>query len=151
MNIFVLDENANFAARYHCDKHVVKMVLETAQIMSTVAGGPYKPTHQNHPCTLWAAESQENWEWLSWLGLSLATEYRARYGRTHKSEAVIRECIDIGSPATAISRTPHVLAMPEQYHSADPVEAYRSYYIGEKRDMLTYRHTDTPEWLASVV
>jgi hypothetical protein len=35
MNIFILDKNPKIAAEYHCDKHVVKMILESAQMLST--------------------------------------------------------------------------------------------------------------------
>ena len=52
MNIFYLDPDPVAAAQMQCDKHVVKMALETAQILSTVLGGPYKPTHAKHPSVL---------------------------------------------------------------------------------------------------
>lgn len=35
MNIFILDEDPKLAAEYHCDKHIVKMILESAQMKST--------------------------------------------------------------------------------------------------------------------
>lgn len=71
MNIFVLSLDPFEAASMQCDKHVVKMVLETAQILSTVKtllneeGAPYKPTHVNHPCVTWA-KITENRRWLTW-------------------------------------------------------------------------------------
>ena len=59
MNIFYLDKDPQQAAKYHCDKHVVKMILESAQMLCTVvneiSGGqvtPYKSTHKNHPCKI---------------------------------------------------------------------------------------------------
>lgn len=63
MNIFVLDYNPKLAAQYHCDKHVVKMILESTQIVCSVANElgietPYETTHYNHPCTVWARESR---------------------------------------------------------------------------------------------
>jgi hypothetical protein len=33
MNIFVLDKDPHAAAHYHCDKHVVKMILEAGQML----------------------------------------------------------------------------------------------------------------------
>ena len=35
MNIFILDKNPKKAAEYHCDKHVVKMIVESVQLLST--------------------------------------------------------------------------------------------------------------------
>ena len=35
MNIFILDTDPIKAAEYHCDKHVVKMILESVQMLST--------------------------------------------------------------------------------------------------------------------
>ena len=69
MNIFVLHEQPDVAAQILCDKHVVKMILESAQMLCTVAhnhgyDAPYRRTHPKHPCTLWAGKSQENWDWL---------------------------------------------------------------------------------------
>ena len=63
MNVFILDTNPHAAAKMQCDKHVVKMCLETAQILSTITGGPYKPTHANHPCTLWAKANRTHFNW----------------------------------------------------------------------------------------
>ena len=106
MNIFVVDEDPVVAAQQLCDKHVVKMILESAQMLCTVAlehgyeDAPYKKAHPKHPCTLWAGKSAENWQWLITHGLAMAEEYTRRYGRQHKSEAVIRWCarLPIGFP-----------------------------------------------------
>ena len=122
MNIFVVDEDPEIAARQLCDKHVVKMILESAQMLCTVArnhgyeDAPYKKAHPKHPCTLWAGKSAENWQWLITHGLAMAEEYTRRYGRQHKSEAVIRWCarLPIGFPEKEL--TPFAQAMPEQYN-----------------------------------
>jgi hypothetical protein len=84
MNIFYLDTNIQLCSEYHCDKHVVKMILEYAQILCTVLhesgeSAPYRPTHKNHPCVLWAGESIENWKWLRDLANALNTEYKFRF------------------------------------------------------------------------
>ena len=72
MNIFVLDEDVEKCAEYHCDKHVIKMILESAQMMSAVVrlnghDTGYKLTHKNHPCTIWARKSLSNYIWLKSL------------------------------------------------------------------------------------
>ena len=35
MNIFILDNDPVIAAQMQCDKHVVKMIVESAQMLST--------------------------------------------------------------------------------------------------------------------
>ena len=112
MNIFFLDYNPSKAAKYHCDKHVVKMILETAQLLSTthrVLNGTqhisksekgrkkttyvhpnehfdrtlYQATHINHPCAQWLRESSYNYDWTFVLFKDLCKEYTLRYGKTH--------------------------------------------------------------------
>lgn len=148
MNIFVLDRNPVLAASYHCDKHVVKMIVETAQILSTAAHlrgrwreGMYRPTHKNHPCVLWAANSLANASWLVNLGNALCAEYRHRYGKRHKTQDVMELFV---VPYLALAPNSFVLAMPEKYYNDDPVVAYRAYYRGEKASFATYRNSPVP-------
>src|ERR1700761_7698925 len=101
MNIFVLDLDPKTCAKYHCDKHVVKMILETAQLLCNAQRkcgiNPkirielYKETHKNHPCSIWASQSIKNYEWLSTLGIFLCDEYTERYNKIHKSHKLIQE------------------------------------------------------------
>ena len=120
MNVFVLDADPIEAARAQCDRHVVKMPLETAQMLCTIARlegveVPYRPTHQNHPCTRWARESQQNAEWLVRHGLALCEEYRFRYGRTHACERVITDLMGLPDRLPDVGMTPFAQAMPERY------------------------------------
>lgn len=83
MNIFVLDKDPSLAAQYHSDQHLPKMILEGVQILCSAAARlgfstPYKPTHESHPCTLWAGDSLHNWIWLSKLVLALEDERQFR-------------------------------------------------------------------------
>jgi hypothetical protein len=151
MNIFVLHDDPAIAASMSCDKHVVKMILETAQMLSTVAHSrghraPYKATHKNHPCTLWAGESKANWRWLIAHGLALCSEYTTRYDKVHKSQAAIEWCRDNPVGPDHGVRTPFRLAMPDQYKCDDPVKAYRAYYHGEKSGFAKWAHSPTPTW-----
>ena len=150
MNIFVVDEDPVVAAQQLCDKHVVKMILETAQILCTVAAThgydtPYRATHAKHPCTLWAAKSGDNWSWLLQHGLAMCAEYTLRYGRTHKSEQVIMWCarLKMGFPESSL--TPFAQAMPQQYKNECAVTAYRAYYHGEKATFATWK-SEVPQW-----
>lgn len=150
MNIFVLHQNPQTAAEMMCDKHVVKMILETAQMMCTVVAAhdiqpPYRATHAKHPCTIWAGESQANWQWLIDHGLSLSAEYTKRYGKVHKSQAVIEWCRDQNINLSAGGLTPFAQAMPPQYRNDCPVTAYRDYYHGEKAAIATWK-TQAPNW-----
>ena len=154
MKIFVLHPDPGIAARMQCDRHVVKMTLESAQMLSTAVnelGGqaPYKSAHVNHPCAVWVRESLGNFLWLYDHGMALAKEYTQRYGKVHKSEAVIQECMDKVRPLPLfnLSRTPHPLCMPDEYKSDDAVEAYRRFYIAAKAGFAQWnKTTEAPSW-----
>lgn len=153
MNIFVLDLDTKKCAEYHSDKHVVKMILETAQMLCSAYyftneshKSPYKLAHKNHPCTVWARESLSNWLWLRDLGLSLYDEYKKRYNnKDHKSGDIILGLDTPNLPDKGL--TPFALAMPLEYRDDDVVMAYKNYYLGEKKDILQYKNCDEPEWL----
>lgn len=147
MNIFVLDEDPRLAAQYHCDRHVVKMVLETAQILSTVSGlGGYKPTHHKHPCVLWAGTNLSNYDWLVQLGYELSEEYTYRYDKIHKSSAVIRAC-SVFDELPREPRTQFKQCMPlHRIAYRDPVAGYRAYYMHEKRAICTWKRREAPVW-----
>ena len=151
MNVFVVDEDPCLAARALGDRHVVKMVLESAQIMCTVASRlghvvPYRPTHVNHPCVVWARESAGNWRWLVAHARALAVEYEFRYGRRHKSLDVIDEVAKLGPRAPGFG--PWARAMPVAYHLASVVDSYRLYYHMDKGHLHDYEHgRRRPEWL----
>lgn len=145
MNIFVLYLNPMHAAQAHYDKHVVKMCLEYAQILSTVSGKGYKPTHKNHPCVKWAAAAPEHYSWLYHLAIELGREYTARYGRVHASTLKL---LELPEPLPLSTPTWFALAMPDEYKSDDPVESYRQYYRTAKRELASYRAPAiTPSWL----
>lgn len=178
-NIFAVESDPFAAARALCDRHVHKMVLETAQILSTVHrlldGTPhieltskghkktvyrlpnpldsaiYQATHRNHPCVVWARTSHSNYEWLMWHGLELGDEYLKRYGKVHKSAKLI--CDHLQVPPVAIPRGPLTefhQAMPDQYKDSDPIKAYRNFYIGSKSSFATWtKGTPAPTWYTS--
>jgi len=149
MNIFVLDAIPTVAARYHCDKHVVKMPLETAQILSTVHWrygneAPYKPTHEKHPCTLWAGQTAENYRWLVKLGLALCHEYTHRYDKVHACQRVIQVLMMPPLGLTARGFTTFAKAMPQEYICHSVVESYRTYYQNDKASICSWTRRDTP-------
>lgn len=151
VNIFYLDTNPECAARYQCDKHVVKMVLESAQIMCAVLHrygisftGIYKPTHTNHPSVRWAGDSQLNYSWLAQHAVYLCLEYQRRYNRKHKSQYVIAKCIDWLDRIPNGPFTEPPQCMPEKYHDENTVDAYRRYYFFEKSRIASYTNTELP-------
>jgi hypothetical protein len=120
MNIFALSSSPVEAANLQCDKHVVKMIVESAQMLSTVhrmldgelsyrmskSGRNrvkyythpsldheqvlYKAVHFNHPCTVWTAESSANYDWHYKHFVALCDEYQYRYGKKHRTDTLLR-------------------------------------------------------------
>jgi hypothetical protein len=138
MNIFYLDQDPVKAATKLYNKHVVKMVLESAQLLCTAhllldgdeANVPYKSTHKNHPSAIWARESASNYAWLYDHMMAIGKEYTRRYGKNHltilKCESPLgnfpKNIKDIGL-------TPMPQCMPDEYKvPGDSVAAYWNYY-----------------------
>jgi hypothetical protein len=163
VNVFYLDTKPNVAAMYMCDKHVVKMTLESAQLLATAFhvldmgslpkkdGSPYLPTHINHPCNVWARHSIHNLAWLVCHARQLAIEYAKRYGKVHGSLGAIDKAYRMyslyyGSPEAQWQQ--HELppmCMPEQYKQSDRVEAYRDYYRKDKAGFAKWKLSQ-PYW-----
>lgn len=153
MNIFILDHEVSKCAQYHGDKHVVKMVLETAQILCsayhllTNKDAPYRLTHKSHPCVVWATSCSENYDYLVELGLALAKEYMYRYGKTHKSEAVIKWCLENKPKGMPLKGSlDFISVVPAHCKSENVVEAYRNYYRIEKSHIAIWTRRPTPYW-----
>jgi hypothetical protein len=140
MNIFYLHPNPKVAASYFYDKHKVKMILESAQMLCTahIALGnedvPYKKSHLNHPSSVWVRANNENYQWLYDHMLALGKEYTKRYKRTHLT---ITKCKDIlavaptNIPAGSFTEPPQ--CMPDEYKvDNDSVSAYWNYYEQDK-------------------
>jgi len=107
----------------------------------------YLPTMQNHPSTIWARSSLENFYWTHCYAHALAEEYRYRYGKAHKSFwEVINKLPD---PKHMVDRgfTTFGLAMPDQLKDYDnPIESYRMYYMLDKATFASWKHRDKPDW-----
>lgn len=168
MNIFYLSADPREAAEMHVDKHVVKMIVESAQLLSTAhrlidgvkidktwhlsddrETSLYKATHINHPSAKWVRESRANYNWLVRLFEELCKEYTYRYGKTHKCEPMLKTFthgprnISVMKPFT--EPTP---AMPDQYKvPGNSVQSYRNYYLGEKQRMFSWKKRNPPAWL----
>lgn len=157
MNVFVLHRDPVKCARAHCDKHVVKMILETAQLLSTahhelsparVPVGIYKSTHRNHPCAIWCRATSGNYQWLYELGVALCDEYTHRYGKVHKTAAVLAVLRKLPRGIQHGARTRWPLAMPDECKvSTSAVRSYRQYYREAKARILSYTNRQPPRWL----
>jgi hypothetical protein len=171
MNIFYLSHKPSRCARWHCDKHVVKMILDTTQLLYTAhwvlsvtpdfTTAPYRMnTHERgylsiknkkHPCAIWVRQSLDNYVWLCQLGIALCQEYRHRYGakKEHSCEKHIMWLYEFPPPElepTGWTLPP--MAMPEEYRNKNPLIAYRAYYRVGKKHILTYTKRNQPHWLS---
>ena len=174
MNRFILDKDPITAAQYHCDKHVVKMILEECQMLSSAhrildgveAAGLsktgrnvkrwilpdarettlYHATHVNHPCTQWSMQTNNNYNWSVCLLGALLKEYQHRYGKSHKCG----ELFDMLSkpprniPVGPLTQFPQ--AMPDDCKRENPVDGYRTYYIDHKKRFAKWTDRETPGW-----
>lgn len=209
MNIFALSETPYEAARDHCDKHVVKMILEYGQMLSTSHrlldgkliewqredpdtgkikklkhwalpgevcepeyqkmylgtededGNPeyvsrwvvkvlnekcYKVAHANHPCSVWARETDANYHWLFQLFDGCLREYTRRYGKVHSAERLKDFLKAAPKNVHRHQLTAFAQAMPEEYKHENAVEAYHRFYVGSKARFARWTNTAVPKW-----
>jgi len=163
MNIFVTDDCPIQSARNLPDKHIVKMPLETCQMLSIIYsdwyygvgklyksdGTPYRTAHgafRKHPCTIWAADNQYNLAWLIEHGLALCDEYTQRYGKVHtcldviyQAERIYRRCFGLDTTDAATRVTSFTRAMPESIKFDTSISTITAYQ----------RYLNTKPWLAS--
>ena len=146
MNIFYLDEDPFKAAQVQYNKHVVKMILESAQMLCTAQHHyaekheinadyiPYKKAHYNHPSTVWVRQNVHHYDWLWNHMIGLAEEYTNRYNKKHLSATKLMDAemyvSPEGMPDIEFKQPPQ--CMPDEYKHKCSVQAYWNYYIGEK-------------------
>ena len=141
MNIFYLHRDPYKAAEVQYNKHVVKMILESAQMLCTAhheimgddANVPYKRAHVNHPSTIWCRSSAENYTWLYNHFCALSDEYTKRYDKVHLSYTKCDEHLRFlpgGLQHTGFTQPPQ--CMPDEFKDECSIKAYWNYYIGEK-------------------
>ena len=170
MNIFVTDQNPWKSAYVLPDKHIVKMPLETCQMLSIVCsdkwghgygtlpkadGKPYatdKGAFRNHPCTKWANETIENTSWLLAHGLALCQEYYTRYGKPHTCGKTLLAADEIIPYAKWDDHTPFARAMPDEFKFDDSIttiEAYKMYIASKPWVCDNYLRAPErkPDWI----
>lgn len=176
MNIFYLHNDPSECAKLHNDKHVIKMILEYGQLMSTahrvLDGYPYyaktannrnikrwrlednrenilwKASHVQHPSGIWVRASFENYTWLKNLWIELLREYTWRYGKVHSAERMRKYFVQapINIPR-GIPFTEPTPAMPDIYKvKGDSLQSYINYYIGAKKHLASWKKREVPSW-----
>lgn len=176
MNIFYLDNNPEVCAQMHLDKHVVKMIIEYCQLMSTthrildgqeyidttangrkikrwrmqdevMENGLMKASHINHPSNVWVRGSQENYKWLCVMWVYLLKEYTHRYDKEHACQKRLEFLV---TPPKNISKMPFTEptpAMPDQYKvPGNSIQSYKNYYIHEKARFARWTKRQPPQW-----
>lgn len=176
MNIFYLNENPRIAAQEHNNKHVVKMVLETAQLLSSAhrfldadeiittkvnnrkktlylfhdemkEKTIYKMAHIKHPSTIWTRSNKKHYDWLYQLFVELCKEYTYRYSKVHLSESKLKSYLQHAPKNIAdIDFQQPPQAMPDKYKHKDSVIAYHNYYMGDKAHIAVWHKRSIPSW-----
>jgi hypothetical protein len=179
MNIFYLSKDPVKCAEWMVDKHVVKMILETAQLLSTahrVLDGEmtiktvngrkkkvyvlddeindvlYSATHINHPSAIWARQTEGNYQWLHRHLMALLNEYTFRYGKLHavETKGIARQLWYPPMNIKQSNRTPMPSCMDEEYRiSEDPIVNYRNYYRIGKAHLHNWKKRQPPDWIAA--
>tara|TARA_B100000085_G_scaffold274767_1_gene291839 strand:+ start:345 stop:878 length:534 start_codon:yes stop_codon:yes gene_type:complete len=175
MNIFYLSDDPVQCAKWHCDQHVTKMILEYAQLLSTahrVLDGKhvkvlsnsgkrmvsnwkldgdsdkvyYKVAHVSHPSNIWTRESGHHYIWLWRLWHNLCLEYTERYGKTHMTWKKLRSYLSIiPQNIEDAGFKPPPQCMPDELKSDWTHLSYRQFYKTHKREFATWK-TETPPW-----
>lgn len=169
MNIFVLDPSPAVAASYHCDQHLNKMILESAQMLSTAMHGwyphlpeyLYKPAHPNHPCTLWVKSSVQNAMWLSDLMYHL-DDIRQSLGHNQHASMFIRQIFMDNNDLTypSYDGISFIFAGPLQYKLRPDLTIYQKYqeyyklkqklWLGTRTEM-SYKNRSVPFFLQDAI
>jgi hypothetical protein len=179
MNIFYLHPEPKPCAQMHNDKHVVKMIIEYAQLMSTahrlLDGTPYvdktangrsiqrwrleepneqimmKASHINHPSAVWTRASKQNYLWLNRMWHHLCKEYTYRYGKTHAVEKRMAEVLYVWpNNIPDLPFNEPTPAMPDIYKvKGDSLKSYHNYYISGKQHLAKWKNRDVPLWFNS--
>lgn len=157
MNIFAISDSPIAAGVHLVDKHIVKMPLETAQMLCAAHYvlksnyiAPYKPTHLNHPCSKWVIESEQNYDWLVCHGIAMCLEYAERYNKQHACLKVILWA-DTARPFLPKKNiTPFAKAMPVEYQiHENPVICYQQFYMHGKKHLHAWKNNKKPSFLCN--
>jgi hypothetical protein len=161
MNIFFTSDSPDQSARWLVDSHISKMGLEATQMLCTTyheqgIEAPYRPSHKNHPSSIWTRSSYDNFQWLIEHAHAIFDEYTARYKKVHKSEAILNWCednvhklsfdlFDLTKFAIAISED-SICRTLKEFDESDPILCYKLYYIHDKKHLHKWKR-NKPQWI----
>lgn len=175
MNVFYLHPDPIVCAQMHCDKHVVKMIIEYAQLLSTshrVLDGVeyvgqsksgrkakrfrlpdwredklYLASHMKHPDELWIQESCENYNYVYKLFDALCKEYTHRYGKVHATDTKLRKILALTPENLPCGEfTEPPQCMPDHCKAETSIDAYHKYYNIEKKSFAKWTNRPIPEF-----
>jgi hypothetical protein len=178
VNIFFVHKDPIEAAISLVDSHVVKMILESCQLLSTahriLDGVPvkdktktgrnvtryqlsdnrndvlYQATHINHPSSVWVRKSNNNYNWLHAHLMGLLNEYTYRYGKIHKCMDIAVALYSLPNNIPVAHFTPPTPAMkPEFLIDKDSLKSYRNYYIKGKSHLHRWTKRHPPNWMTT--
>ena len=177
MNIFELHENPIECAKMHCDKHIVKMPIEYAQLLSTahrVLDGEeyigstktgrkakryrlfddreknlYMASHIKHPDGIWVRQSSGNYYKLFFLYMAVLKEFTHRYGKQHGASRPSFWLQKSPNNITKGIETELPQCMPDDCKTDNVIDAYHNYYIHYKKDFATWKNRNTPGWYSN--
>jgi hypothetical protein len=174
MNIFALSPDTSYAADMHCDQHLHKMILESAQMLSTLvydppAGSPskisaliphvYKSSYRNHPCSIWTRESWDNAWWLCNLAFSLESIRETLDHPSHASIRIIQmiaDHIELHASSTPQSFVFCGPAIFKLRYSLNVHERYQAFYRYKQSEWLkkglhmSYKNREIPSFLSDL-
>jgi hypothetical protein len=176
MNIFYLSPNPQKCAEMHCDKHVLKMVIEYSQLMSTAhrvldgeeyyaltangrkikrwrmpdekyENGLMKASHVHHPSNVWVRASKANYVWLNQMWNHLLLEYTHRYGKRHACADRMEVLYAWPENIPDLPFTEPTPAMPDECKIANnSLASYHKYYIEKKVSFAKWTKREMPIW-----
>ena len=143
----------------HNDKHCVKMIWKSAQMLSTahrmLDGEEYlqrNKNHKNHPSTIWARSSKQHYDWLFRLFRMLSAEYSIRYSehnfKVHKTWDKLGKLLETAPKNIKDNGwVDPPQCMPDHCKRPNTIDAYRNYYMTEKASISTWKFTNSPTWM----
>jgi len=177
MNLFYLHEEPEVSAKLHCDKHVVKMIIEYAQMLSTAhrmldgeqytdaSSGRriqrwcmqddfleeylYKASHINHPSTRWVRENAIQYQYAYDMFTNLCDEYTYRYGKEHLTDIKLRKLLnELPENIQLGTWSEPPQCMPEDVKvPGNSIAAYHKYYREYKKDFAKWTQRDVPQFM----
>ena len=160
MNIFTTSPDAFQSAQWLCDRHVCKQIIESVQMLCTAfheqgIEAPYRPSHTRHPSSIWTRLSYDNFQWLIAHAHGISEEYTARYGKVHKSKAVLDWCEDhahlLGFDLRDLTKFAIAIAddmlcrKHPSFESLSPTDKYKAYCFFDKQHIASWKR-NKPHW-----